>query len=56
MRQWQIELSGTVGVLVRCVETELLTLEDGNALLQQMIERANYWAPCADLNALLADE
>jgi len=52
-KRWGIELSGTLGVLGRCVETGLLTLDEGNDLLQRMIEEANYRAPFTDLALLL---
>lgn len=52
-REWKIEFSGTLGVLVRCVEMGLLALEDGNNLLQRMIKQANYRTPYTDLAMLL---
>ena len=52
-KRWGIELSGTLGVLGRCVEIGLLSLDEGNDLLQRMIEEANYRAPFTDLSLLL---
>ena len=54
-RQWKIEVSGTLGVLVRAVEEGLLAMEEANILLRQMIEKANYRSPITDLRLLLTD-
>ena len=50
---WNIPISGTLGVLTLAVESGSLTLADGNALLQAMITHANYRSPVYDLSLLL---
>jgi len=52
-RQWGISLSGTIGVLLLAVQDGRLTLDEGNALLRQMIAQANYRSPTLDLGPLL---
>ncbi|RME83107.1 MAG: DUF3368 domain-containing protein [Caldilineae bacterium] len=43
-----LEVTGTLGVLRLAVENGLLTLEEGNALLQEMV-RGGYHSPYEDL-------
>ncbi len=54
-RKWNIEVSGTLGILVRAMEMSLLAVEEANVLLRQMTEHANYHSPIADLRVLLTD-
>lgn len=50
---WQIPVSGTLGILVLAIQDALLTVEDGNAILQAMIQHAKYRSPVTDLAQLL---
>lgn len=50
---WNIPLSGTIGVLLEAIENDVLTLDAANAVLTDMIVRANYRSPVADLGELL---
>lgn len=52
-RVWDIPLSGTVGALLLAIEDTLLTVDQANGLLGEMIRKANYRAPVKDLNELL---
>jgi predicted nucleic acid-binding protein len=52
-RAWNLLLSGTLGVLLLAIRDGHLTVDAGNTLLGEMIERANYRAPTTDLNLLL---
>jgi predicted nucleic acid-binding protein len=54
-RAWQIQLSGTLGVLVQAVKRRLLTAEAGDQLLQSMIQRG-YHSPYDTLYPLLEDD
>ena len=40
-----VRLTGTVGILVEMVYSGILSIEDGNALLKEMIDRG-YRSPC----------
>lgn len=51
--QWNIRVSGTLGILVAAVQDGLLPLIEANALLQMMVAKANYRAPLTDLSLLL---
>lgn len=51
---WQIPLSGTLGVLLLAIEDGRLTLEAGNRLLQEMVNRSHYRTPTQDLSSLLS--
>jgi predicted nucleic acid-binding protein len=51
---WHIPLSGTIGVLLLAIEDNRLGSDDANALLQDMIDRAHYRSPIADLGTLLS--
>ena len=50
---WSIPLSGTIGVLLDAIENGILMLDAANAVLAEMIVRANYRSPVADLSELL---
>ena len=52
-RVWNIPLSGTIGVLLLAIQDGRLTLDEGNALLQEMINQARYRSPTTDLGSLL---
>ena len=54
-REWGITLSGTLGVLVQAVQAGLLTVDEGNGLLREMIAKG-YRSPYADLRLLLVNE
>jgi len=47
--QMQIPVSGTLGLLVRLVDQEHLTLHEADKLLNRMIA-AGYWSPVASLS------
>ena len=34
-----VPVSGTIGVLVRCVKKDIISKEDGNLILKEMIEK-----------------
>jgi predicted nucleic acid-binding protein len=51
-RKLQIRITGTIGVLIRCVERDFLTVDSGNRLLDAMIE-AGYRAPVSTLDRFL---
>ena len=50
---WNIPLSGTIGVLLLAIQDGRLTIDQGNALLNEMIDQANYRSPTTDLKLLL---
>ena len=50
-----IVVSGTLGVLVQAVKRKILTVEEGNALLKDMLTRG-YRSPYSSLQSLLEDE
>lgn len=50
---WNILPSGTLGVLLLAIQDGRLAIDEGNALLAEMIDRANYRSPTIDLNTLL---
>jgi predicted nucleic acid-binding protein len=50
---WNISLSGTLGVLLLAIQDGRLTIDTGNILLNEMINQANYRSPTTDLNTLL---
>jgi len=54
-RKLRVELSGTLGILVRAVEAGLIALDEGDILLQKMIERG-YRSPYGSLRLLLENE
>lgn len=52
-REWNIPLSGTLGALLVAVEDAVLSLDEADHLLRDMIARANYRSPVSDLRDLL---
>ena len=54
-RKLRVELSGTLGILVRAVEARLITFDEGDALLHKMIERG-YRSLYGSLRPLLENE
>jgi predicted nucleic acid-binding protein len=52
-KKWNIAVSGTLGILVAAIQQGHLPLADANALLHDMIVKANYRAPLTDLGLLL---
>ena len=52
--RWGISVSGTLGVLLLGVQVKRITVEEGNAILGSMVDRANYRSPVADLRALIS--
>ena len=53
--EWGITLSGTLGVLIQATRKGVVSVEEANDILKQMIARG-YHSPCGDLNHLLASE
>jgi len=51
--QMNIALSGTIGILVGLVRAKVISLEEANALLSEMI-RHGYRSPVTDLSVLLS--
>lgn len=49
--QLKVPVSGTLGVLLRLVQTDTLTLHEANSILQQMIDRG-YRSPVHTLDEL----
>jgi predicted nucleic acid-binding protein len=50
---WNIPLSGTVGVLLLAIQDGRLSVDEGNALLRAMMDKAHYRSPTTDLRQLL---
>lgn len=50
-----VSKSGTLGVLIRAIKRGIISLEEGNVLLHQMVA-ARYRSPVADLRCLLPDK
>ena len=50
--QLQVPISGTLGLLVVAMDKGILTLDEGDRCLKQMIE-AGYRTPLATLSSLL---
>ncbi|MBI2761350.1 MAG: hypothetical protein HYX51_08000 [Chloroflexi bacterium] len=50
-----VAVSGTLGLLVLLVERKMLTLSSANDVLAEMIRRAGYRSPIADIGSLLPD-
>jgi predicted nucleic acid-binding protein len=46
-----VDLSGTIGVLVKLLQRKVLNLEEGDALLQRMRARG-YWSPIQSLREI----
>ncbi len=51
-----VSVAGTLGILVRTVRQGLLTIDEANQVLEQMIVRARYRSPVSDLSILLTSE
>lgn len=47
-----VPVSGTIGVLVRCVEKGIITKEEGNRILREMIEKG-FYSPISNLDEVL---
>jgi len=47
-----VPVSGTIGVLVRCVEEGVITKEEGNRILKEMIAKG-FYSPVSDLDEVL---
>ncbi len=47
-----VPVSGTIGVLARCVERGIITKEEGNRILKEMIEKG-FYSPISDLDEFL---
>ena len=47
-----VPVSGTIGVLVEAVREKLLSIEEGNTMLSEMIEKG-YFSPFETLNELI---
>lgn len=47
-----VPVSGTIGVLVRCVEKGLITKEEGNQILKEMIIKG-FYSPISDLDEIV---
>jgi predicted nucleic acid-binding protein len=53
-RQLGIAVGGTLGVLRRLIEFQVLTVDEANRLLARMIDEAGYRSPITDLGPLLS--
>jgi len=51
--KWNVPVSGTLGVLVTAIQQSRLSPDAANAVLQTMLDRANYRTPVTDLRLLL---
>ena len=51
--EWGIPVSGTLGILLLAVEDGHIKVDEGNALLRDMILQARYHSPVTDLSVLL---
>ncbi|AAB91131.1 DUF3368 domain-containing protein [Archaeoglobus fulgidus] len=47
-----VPVSGTVGVLARCVEKNLISKDEGNQILKEMIAKG-FYSPISDLDEIL---
>lgn len=47
-----VPVSGTVGVLVRCIERNVISKEEGNQILKDMISKG-FYSPISDLNEIV---
>lgn len=52
-RQSGIPVTGTLGILVRLVQKRLLSLDEANLLLAEMV-KYGYYSPVTDLSLLLS--
>jgi predicted nucleic acid-binding protein len=50
--KWKVPLSGTLGILIALVRTNALSLKEGNAILEEMIQR-KYRTPVERLDAFI---
>lgn len=50
-----VSCSGTLGLLGYVIRKGIITIDEGNLLLQTMISRARYRSPVADLSTLLEE-
>lgn len=50
--EWRVPVSGTLGLLMHLVDLDILSVEEGDALLAQMIA-SGYYTPVTSLEALL---
>ena len=48
-----VTVTGTVGLLHQFINQDAISIDQGNEVLAQMIERARYHAPITDLRTLL---
>ena len=48
-----VSVIGTVGVLIQLLKLGIIPLNEANVLLKQMIEKARYHSPVADLSELV---
>ncbi len=44
-------VSGTIGVLVHCIERNIISKEEGNKILKEMIAKG-FYSPISDLNEI----
>jgi predicted nucleic acid-binding protein len=47
-----VPVSGTIGVLVRCVEKNIISKEEGNQILKEMIVKG-FYSPISDLDEIV---
>ncbi len=47
-----IPVSGTIGVLVRCIERNIISKEEGNKILKEMIAKG-FYSPISDLDEIV---
>lgn len=53
-KQHEVEVSGTLGVLIKCVDKNILSLSDANDLLKKMLHKG-YRSPLSDLRELITN-
>ncbi|AIG98413.1 putative nucleic acid-binding protein [Archaeoglobus fulgidus DSM 8774] len=47
-----VPVSGTIGVLVRCIEKNIISKEEGNQILKEMIAKG-FYSPISDLDEIV---
>ena len=47
-----VPVSGTIGVLIRCIEKGIISKEDGSRILKEMIAKG-FYSPISDLSEIL---
>ncbi len=47
-----VPVSGTIGVLVRCIERNIISKEEGNKILKEMIAKG-FYSPISDLDEIV---